>query len=471
MKITKSLLAALMLPMVGLVACSDNATEVNSGSPELDENGMATVAINVFTDAASTRATDAASIYNISAADMIDVLVFEVYEVTTENNEKTYSLLPYYKNVDSDFTSMTLGEGQSAVNFSKAGKTLVLKVNPEKDYAIAFWAQNSKTTAYNVKDGGLQKLTVNYDGYKNNDESRDAFSGSLEFSGSDRKILETTLYRPFAQINVGTTGADYVTSSKALGGTYYAYSKVEITGVANTFNVLTDKIGDVVKDGANNKTVVFDWAPLAAWINESGIPSDKTSAADELAPVVKTENEQFLLIDLNGDKEFKPFLTAYSTIEEKDGKTEYLTETFKYLSMSYILVPTTLSTSESESASPNKGSLLDKFKISFANANSIDGDPTTDNAAITGFTLNNVPVNRNWRTNILGGFYQLPTKPDPDDPDNPDPEDPDPGIPYDPSSVFSAVGVKVTLVSTYFGDNTPITDINQFNGTSNSAGE
>lgn len=475
MKTSKYLLGSLMIPMMGLMACSDNIGENNSGTLELDENGMATVSINVSTEAGSSRASLANSPYNISKGDMIDVLVFEVYEVTTDGEDKTYTPLDYYKSVDSKFESTIgsrLSSSESALAFNaKTGKTLVLKVNPDKEYAIAFWAQDSDCTAYtlNVSENneylGLKKVTVNYDGIKNNDESRDAFSGMIEFSGHTRESLSTILYRPFAQVNVGTTGADFITSSKAVGGTYYTYSKMEVSGVANTLNVLTDEIGGVMMDGGAYKTVTLDWAPLAAWINESSIPS-AIATGTGLAPIVKTENEQFLTVNLDNDPEILPFLTSYNTIRKSDdGKTEYLTETFKYLSMSYLLVPSTVKTEGASSG--NGGATLSNLKVSFANEKGIDADDSNDTASLTGFSLNNVPVNRNWRTNILGGLYapyvKDPNDPNnPDDPDNPnnpdnpdDPNNPDPELPFDPSSTFSAVGVKVTLSTDYFGDEDP----------------
>lgn len=471
MKLKKLIFGGLLLPMVGLVACSDDMKDKNSGLPELDENGMATVSIDVTTQTASSRA---AGVINISDADKIDVLVFEVYEVTGDaTTGKTYTPLAFYKTVDSGFENMKLNASASAVAFTKHGKRLVFKVNPEKEYAVAFWAQNSGCQAYDVTKG-LQNLTVSYEGLKNNDESRDAFCSSIEFSGQTRQLLTTILRRPFAQINVGTTGADYVASAKSVGGAYYSYSKVELTGVANTMNVMTDKIGGVLKDDSgNDQTVKFDWAPLAAWVNETGIPSS-TATGTDLAPVVKTENEQFLEIDLDGDGDFKNYLTDYNTIKKgANGEIEYLTETFKYVSMTYVLVPSSVTTNEIDETDSSKGgSTLGSLKVSFANNNK----GVEETAAVTGFTLTNVPVNRNWRTNILGGLYAPyrdpsdPDNPGPDDPENPDPDDPDnpdPDVPFDPSTIFSAVGVQVYLNQTYFGDHKPYTDLTKVEGPSN----
>ena len=67
-------------------------------------------------------------------------------------------------------------------------------------------------------------------------------------------------------------------------------------------------------------------------------------------------------------------------------------------------------------------------------------------------SLTNVPVHRNWRTNILGGLAWIK---DPTDPD-PDPEDPDeptpPDGPDDPTSVFKFTNILVSEDPLFFGD-------------------
>ena len=506
MKFNKLFFAGLMLPMAAFVSCSDNMND-RPGMPQLDENGMATISVNVNTSGLLTRGdfNDDTNSGAISSGSKIDVLVYEVYQKASDG---TLTPLAYYKTVDDKFLPATegatsfssrLNANQSAVSFSNApeGKTLVFKVDPEANYLIAFWAQSSKCGAYTLStstdDKGLQAVTVAYDNYKNNDESRDAFSGTLEFNGSTTEKLTATLFRPFAQINVGTTGADYKASAKIPGGTYYSHSQIKMKGVANTLNIVTDEISGTLSD-----PITLDWDVIPAW-NGNSIPSTD----DEK---IKTTGEQFLQVHLhagntnphnNADGGFFSYLTDYPTVENatktlldetgnpvKDDAgnevkvidhsvvTKYLTETFKYLSMSYVLVPSTAKTPEANPTdskyNKDSGAVLDYITIKFSNANGIGAPNTTPDAATTGLTLYNIPVNRNWRTNILGGLYDVSDqKPgnDPDDPNNPDPDPDDPNNPDpdpdDPTTVFTSVSAKVIIARDYFDKNN-IADFSQY---------
>lgn len=105
-------------------------------------------------------------------------------------------------------------------------------------YKAVFWAQNSDCTAYTVSDD--MKVTVNYDGY-NNDESRDAFFGSTKaFKLSKDSFMEVVLKRPFAQVNVGTypSEMEYV---KELG-IDIKESSATISGVADCINLLDGSV-------------------------------------------------------------------------------------------------------------------------------------------------------------------------------------------------------------------------------------
>ncbi len=73
-----------------------------------------------------------------------------------------------------------------------------------KTYDFVFWAQSPKNTTYTV-DFGTQTLNVDYDSMLASDENNDAFYAfveGLEINGA--KTEEVSLYRPFAQVNLGT---------------------------------------------------------------------------------------------------------------------------------------------------------------------------------------------------------------------------------------------------------------------------
>lgn len=119
----------------------------------------------------------------------------------------------------------TLENGRTTVN-------LVLAKG--HSYKLAFWAQ-ADNAPYTF-DPETGKVTISYEG-NNNDETRDAFYANREYT--DVKAINETvnLKRPFAQINVGTSVADY-SAAKENGYTPMT-STVTLTGaLATGFNVV-----------------------------------------------------------------------------------------------------------------------------------------------------------------------------------------------------------------------------------------
>lgn len=234
--------------------------------------------------------------------------------------------------------------------------------DPKTEYRIAFWAQNSDCDAYNTDD--LQKVTVDYtyndkDGqshnYKNNLENRDAFCCYIDFKGSDTGEHQAILKRPFAQLNVGTAGWDYegfarLEPHKKL----VKYSKIIINGpIYNQFNVLTGEI-DKPDDSQVDTEVIFDWAPLPAYIHFGDEFKDlnkNTVKFDSITGVMETNSrEEYLKIDKDNDNALASFIgwAKYTnTINDPENKDKdftanstsnpLFTEYFKYMSMCYIL--------------------------------------------------------------------------------------------------------------------------------------
>ena len=194
-------------------------------------------------------------------------------------------------------------------------------------YRIAFWAQNSDCDAYTVSDEMV--VTINYQGALGNDETRDAFFKTVEVTVTGDAELDVELTRPFAQINVGVTTEDWNAAKAA--GIDITESKAVVKQAASTLNLLDGTVAD-------NKDVTFDFA---------NIPTEDLS------------------VDLDGDG------TA---------------ETFKYLSMNYIL-PFDELTGESSTT-------LNDLEFTFR--------PVAGNDITLTQGLDAVPVQRNWRTNIVG---------------------------------------------------------------------
>ena len=106
-----------------------------------------------------------------------------------------------------------------------------------KKYKIVFWAANANAP-YTLNETG--KVTVNYEGMKANDESLDAFCRCYEFTAGTEVENPVKLYRPFAQLNVGT--ADMAKAVQNGFAKAAAQTKVQVSGIANELNVLTGAV-------------------------------------------------------------------------------------------------------------------------------------------------------------------------------------------------------------------------------------
>ena len=195
-------------------------------------------------------------------------------------------------------------------------------------YKVAFWAQNSATSAYVLDDD--MNLTIDYTNSANNDENRDAFFKTETFTVTGNAQIDVVLKRPFAQINVGVYKTDW--DAAVASGITVAQSSVVIKNAATKLNLL------------------------------DGTVSGETEVSYELANI--PSEPAILQVDTDGDG---------------------IKEDYNWLSMSYIL-PYAASTGYEKAT-------LDDVAFVFAS----NGEPIEFNQG-----LNSVPVQRNWRTNILG---------------------------------------------------------------------
>lgn len=189
-----------------------------------------------------------------------------------------------------------------------------------RTYDFVFYAHNA--AAPYTYDAATQELAMNYTTTMASDnENLDAFyqHETLRVTGPSTNTVK--LYRPFAQINVGTN--DYDPQNAAIAVPNLKVGMTVNTDVASSINLLTD-----ARSGSTNVT-------------------------------------------------FEPKLID-STITD-DQAFPYKPAVYKYLSMDYVLVPQTES--------------LVNLTLN------IEGDQTDND-----ITLDNIPVQANYRTNIFGSF-------------------------------------------------------------------
>ena len=246
----------------------------------------------------------------ISDGKSADVLMYAVFDKdgerisTIEKVEKSGVTFPTTENI-------TLAKGQT--------------------YKVAFWAQDDDCEAYRVSDD--MQVTVDYEtnNTSNNDETRDAFFKTVEFTVTGSTSIDVELKRPFAQINVGVTEEDW--DAAVASGIIIEKSSVVIKNAATNLNLLDGRV-------SGEAEVSYSLAD---------IPTD---------PAI-------LKVDTDGD----------GTMEE-----------YNWLSMSYIL--------PADNTTGYAKTTLDNVAFVFA--------PTAGEKIEFNQGLNAVPVQRNWRTNILG---------------------------------------------------------------------
>lgn len=205
----------------------------------------------------------------------------------------------------------TKGQLEGTATMTGLQTTISLQLTTGKEYDFVFWADAPGDNVYSFNSEN-QTVTVNYANAENNTDNLDAFFGQKKALKVNGNIsISQELRRPFAQINIGTDDFD---AAAAAG---YTVSESTI-GVATykTLNLLSEEVSD----------------PVTATFVKKPIP---------------TEVSKF-------------------SINSKD---------YKYLSMSYVLVP------------------KDKETVDIA-----------FDYTLTNRTFTNVPVQRNYRTNIYGSL-------------------------------------------------------------------
>lgn len=467
----------LSVSMLMLTTACTSVAELDATQVSDNDEGAVTITVQPQSLASGMRGADDDEDKEldpqnniISKGKKIDLLYYAIYVKDADDEDAAYELTNSTDIVKDQIDKESgVHKVEFADGFTKPHK-IRLVLEEDKVYKMAFWAQSSKATnVFDVRD--LKAVKVNYkpeaeNNALNNDELRDAFCAVSDPIDVSKARNEVTLRRPFAQINVGTTGADYknvMIGKKVFMNKTVTRSKVVLKGVATTYNVLEGKTVD-----EEATSVTFDFNRIPAFTDYSDDISHIALPKLEgvLIPPVSSEiagyyngtlDQEFLNVNLDSeDGGIAAYKYNYPTIVEKEnGEIQYLTETFKYLSMCYVLVP-----------SPEEGKTNSLLSVDVYFAE--EGENDSNYKPIS---LLNVPARRNYRTNILGGlrFIKDPTDdpddpgyptPDPDDdPDDPyipptDPEDPtpDPG-PDDPTSVFGFSNLAIYLDEMLEGEN------------------
>lgn len=215
--------------------------------------------------------------------------------------------------------------GAPEVSFQDLRATLSLTLVKGKTYDVVFWADVPTGSPYTFHPES-QTITVDYEGIQSGDENRDAFfqvEKGLKVSGAVNKNIQ--LFRPFAQLNVGTDDL----AVAAATNTTVTHTSMKVSQVYSELNLITGEVNEPTQ-------ITYAMAPIPA------------------------------------DEDFPPLVNS--------GKA------YDYLSMNYLLVAADKALVDCEMViNDNTGKEVNT--LSFAN----------------------VPVQRNYRTNIFGSLLTSPS--------------------------------------------------------------
>lgn len=223
-----------------------------------------------------------------------------------------------------------------AINEKKAQYSIRLVKGQE--YRITFFAyygkDNGKNDYYDLTDMTAIKIKA----AASNIEHRDAFTNYTVVTAEESMNAverSVTLYRPFAQLNLGSYAEDVEAARKA--GVVVTNSKITVSNVYTTFNTYEN-------------AVVGETSEVTFAMNE--IPTQKLS------------------VDMDDNKE---------TADEE----------FEYLALNYLLV-----------GDPDSEKNLTDVTFEWQTADGKTNSPVT--------VFKNIPVQRNYRTNIVGYLLTNP---------------------------------------------------------------
>lgn len=297
-----------MLAMAGMLFATSCSQDELLNEPTTSDYVNAKFTIGT-SDGIATRAT----IGNGTKADVVTCAVFD---------EKGEEMKPL----------------RQTISIDKKQATYDIRLVKGQEYRVAFFAYNEEAAAYDVTDMTNIKINGNQ---ACNIENRDAFTAYTIVTAEESMNAinrNVTLYRPFAQLNLGAYKKDIEAAANA--GVTVTNSQIKVSNVYTAFN-------------AYENVVAGETSEVTFAMN--GIPRED------------------LEVDINGD--------------ENIGDDEK----FEYLALNYLLV----------GDADTEKSLTD-VEFVWKTADEKTNNPTT--------VFKNIPVQRNYRTNIIGYLLTNPAQ-------------------------------------------------------------
>lgn len=463
----KLILMSIALYTLGLsfTACTEELQPYDS-----DVQGQE----NMFTFSIAPESVALASRSSFSDGSKVNRIYYAIYKEKDDNPDE-YEIDRFYHPLTEGETENDVLYKEFPYEMEEHNRDFVVRLLPDPDakdgqkYKILCWAQ------YTIEDKDKKEFVSPYYDISdfpkvnmksgsgviisNNDEGRDAFFAMKDFTTANLgSSIRVTLTRPFAQINIGTSGWDYEgLASIEPDQKIIIFSNITITGVADQLDILNSKAEDTKSKDNKRLGLTYEYYKIPAYnhIDLNDLENVKGSKVDDHGEngIFADKPEEFLLVRLTKpespteddgeeehDGEFKTTSEDGEVSSEgeggeetkptkpkdefNDGFADYIgwkayeeycatsknrqdllnnifTETFKYLSMCYVLVPFTTNNEGirtgstvdivfdcAEAIKDEKGGVHIKADGIFG-----PGNPVLD--------LKNVPVGSNYRTNII----------------------------------------------------------------------
>ena len=430
-----------LVGMLLLMSCADEI--VSSGATGASDDNAITLSLNSEAQPTLTRTRA------ISTGSHINQLIYKIYKknaTTSKFEEDTYYLAKNEYKIDDTHTLKNC----AVIDEYQPGQQYNIRLIPNpadkdgQEYKIVCWAQEKDSKYFDLTKFP-EEISVKYDEEENgnltcttNIEERDAFYCSRTFKVSEKGTnVKIVLKRPFAQINVGTSGWDYEGfATIEPDATVIKYSKMTISDVATAFSPLNNKC-----DASGLKTITFDWSKLPAYrnLNFEEIDEDNiTGVYENDHNDGKKTNKPGIFTTAGVEEEFLQLMLkrnvsstekdAYDYADKKDayeyspyiGWKEYdrlcaevtdhnafldsiFTETYKYLSMCYVLVPFTVTEDANGNEISRTNSPVRNITFDCAENKPAEGEKWTGvlGEGNSVLSLTQVPVGSNCRTNII----------------------------------------------------------------------
>lgn len=263
--------ASMTSIMAGLSSCSNDIE-----APATGQDGMV-----VFTAKMPGRVNSRAYSDGTGA----DKLSYAVYEAGTQNI--------IYSSDQNDAPQATYNNDLTF--------TLSLQLVKGQNYDFVFWADNSSSSAYTF-DPATQSVSVSYDGIKGNDETRDAFftaEKGLLVTGAMQKNIQ--LYRPFAQLNIGTNDMEEAERAGIVPGKTQVVVK-DVYSALNLFTGEASGAADVtyafaeLPEGENFPVAGYDYLSMNYILTGEQILDDNVNSAQK-----ETRDITIAIQDENGN--------------------------------------------------------------------------------------------------------------------------------------------------------------------------